>query len=117
MIKLLKFFSVLILLSMYSCGPTVSTTISKSYDTLNYQENILVFGEEDEAPEDAELLGTVRIGESGFSVKCNYGVVINEASQEARKAGGNAIKIITHKKPDLWSSCHRITAEILRIEK
>jgi hypothetical protein len=35
---------------------------------------------------------------------------------EARKIGGNAIKISKHKPPNMGSTCHRITAVILRIE-
>lgn len=117
MTRLLKFFIVFLLISLYSCGSTVSTTVTKSYDILNYQEEIMVFEVGEEVPESSELLGTVRIGETGFSIKCSYEVVVNEASQEARKVGGNAIKIVEHNKPDFWSSCHRITAEIFRIEK
>ena len=43
-------------------------------------------------------------------------MVLNMAKLEARKAGGDAIKIIKHRPPSLFgSSCHRITAKILRI--
>jgi hypothetical protein len=42
--------------------------------------------------------------------------VIEKAKTESRKVGGNALKITQHKTPDFWSSCHRITAEVLKIE-
>jgi hypothetical protein len=38
------------------------------------------------------------------------------AKIEARKVGGNAIKITQHKSPDFLSSCHRISADVLRID-
>jgi hypothetical protein len=67
-------------------------------------------------PPNAEKLGTVKIEDPGFSTNCNYATVIDMAKIEARKVGGNAIKITQHTRPDFFSSCHRITADVLRID-
>ncbi len=107
-----------VLLAVFSaCSPTVSTTINKSYPELEYAQDVLVIGLDQEDPENAEVLGQVKIGDSGFSTNCNYDVVLGKAKLEARKIGGNAIRIVEHKSPSaMGSSCHRITATILNID-
>lgn len=100
-----------------SCSHRVSTSLSKSYPALNYQQEVVVIGLDQPAPENTEVLGQVKLGDTGFSTKCNYDMAIDKAKLEARKAGGNAIKIIEHRPPSLMgSSCHRITANILKID-
>lgn len=99
-----------------SCAPKVSTTISKSYPALDYREDVKVFGIQDSEPANAEELGIVKIGDAGFTKDCGLDVVLEKAKAEARKVGGNAIKIIEHNPPGFGSSCHRITAKILKVE-
>jgi len=105
----------LILLS--SCSPKISTNLSKTYAPLDYKQEIVTIGLSESEPDNLEVLGQVKIGDTGFSTKCGYDIMINKAKLEARKAGGNAIKIVEHKPPTFFgSSCHRITAKILKIE-
>lgn len=101
---------------MTACSPKVTTTILKDYGPADYDDEIAVVGLEDPAPDGAEMLGEIRIGDSGFSTKCTYEDVIDQAKLEARKVGGNVIKITEHKLPSAFgSSCHRIQAQILRV--
>ena len=105
------------LLFLNSCNPKISTSLSKKYPALDYKQAVLVIGLDQTEPDEAEVLGKVKIGDKGFTTNCSYETVIDKAKMEARKVGGNAIKIIEHKPPTIMgSSCHRITAEILRIE-
>ncbi|MDR2691824.1 MAG: hypothetical protein LBB73_05940 [Dysgonamonadaceae bacterium] len=105
------------LLLLSSCAPKISTRIAKSYATLDYLEEVRIFGLQDAVPSGAETLGTVKIGDTGFSTDCNFETVIDKAKNEARKVGGNALKITKHTPPSFWgSSCHRITATILKVE-
>lgn len=104
------------LLVLFSCSPRISTNISKSYAPLDYTKEVVVIQRNQPEPENAELIGEVKIGDTGFSTKCTYDVVIDKALLEARKAGGNALKIIEHKYPSFESTCHRIKAKILRLE-
>jgi hypothetical protein len=100
-----------------SCSPKITTSISKQYATLDYQEEVRVFNLDESVPYDFEELGIVKIGDTGFSTNCGWEVVIERAKSEARKVGGNALKITEHILPTMMgSSCHRITAQILRIE-
>lgn len=111
----LLIISALILFS--SCNPKISTNISKSYPPLDYKQDIVVIGLDQSEPDNIEVLGQVKIGDTGFTTNCSYDIVIDKAKLEARKAGGNAIKIIEHNPPTaMGSTCHRITAKILKVE-
>lgn len=102
--------------ALTACSPKIVTKISKSYTPLDYKEEVKVYGINDEVPGQSEEMGTVKIGDTGFTTKCGYEIVVDDAKTEARKAGGNAIKIIEHKTPSaMGSSCHQITAKILKV--
>lgn len=114
-----SFFVLLIgcLVIFSSCAPKISTTIGKNYSALDYREAVTVFGIQDPVPTNSEELGIVKVGDTGFSTNCGWDVVMDKAKMEARKIGGNAIKITDHKPPSIMgSSCHRITAKILKVE-
>ncbi len=114
--KLHAIVTIVVLLIFSSCNPKISTTISRSYPPLDYKQEVRVIGLREREPDNCEFLGQVKVGDSGFTSNCSYDVVIEEAMLEARKAGGNAIKIIEHRPPNvIVSSCHRITARILRV--
>lgn len=104
------------LLTLTACAPQVTTKIIKSSVPLDYKEEGIVLGLADEIPSSAIEIVPIKIGDSDFSINCNWEAVIEKAKTETRKAGGNVVKIVEHKKPDALSSCHRITAKILKIE-
>jgi hypothetical protein len=107
----------LITIILAACAPSVTTKLIKTYSSLDFNEEVTVIDITEVPPESATEIGTVKIGDTGFSTDCGWGVVIEEAKKEARKAGGNAIKIIEHFPPSVFgSSCDRITALILKID-
>jgi len=71
----------------------------------------------DSIPKYAEVLGTVKVGDTGFTMKCDYNTVLEAAKIETQKAGGNALKIEKHDLPGFVSSCHQVSATILRLNK
>lgn len=114
--KQISIVFIAIALSLSACSPKVRTTVTKHYPTLDYREVVKVLGIQDSVPSGAEILGIVKIGDTGFSTNCGWDVVIYNAKLEARKIGGNAIKITHHNPPSIMgSSCHRITAKILKV--
>jgi len=113
-IKLLLITGTILLLT--SCSATLTSSMVKTYPPLHYQEDVIVFNLSEPVPPNAEKLGTIKTGDSGFSTNCNYATVVDMAKTEARKVGGNAIKITQHKRPDFLSSCHRINADVLRVD-
>lgn len=110
----LLIFSVYLLIT--SCSPKVTTSIIKKYDPTDFKTEVVVLGVDDQIPNDAEVLGDLKIGDSGFTSKCTYEEVITQAKMEVMKVGGNVLKIIEHKLPTaMGSTCHRIIAKILKI--
>lgn len=115
--KLPGFLIIAVLILLSSCNPKISTSLSKNYPPLDYDVEVIVIGLDQEDPDNAENLGLVKVTDGGFTTNCGYDLVLDKAKLEARKAGGNAIKIITHKPPSAFgSSCHQITARILKIQ-
>lgn len=109
----------LISISFVDCSPKVRTKLTKTYPALNYKEEVIVIGLAEETPPTAIEIGTTKIGDTGFSTNCKWAVVIEKAKIEARKAGGNVLKIIKHLPPNTIesvSTCDRITAKILKIQ-
>jgi hypothetical protein len=104
-------------LLLAACSPSITRTISKSYAPLDYREEVLVLDLQTPVPAGADAMGSIKFGDTGFSTNCDWETVIEAAKAEARKVGGNAIKITKHRPPNFWgSSCHRITVTVLRIE-
>ncbi len=114
--KIKIFCAICFVIALQSCSPKIRTNVSKTYQPIDYKEDIRVFDLKDSVPACAEELGSVKIGDSGFTIDCGWEVVVDKAKLEARKVGGNAIKITEHRLPTaLGSTCHRITATILKV--
>lgn len=63
-------------------------------------------------PKDAELKGSIKIGDGGLKLNCGYTQTIQTAKEKAREKGANLVKITVLKKPDGWSSCYRLQADV-----
>lgn len=98
---------------LMGCSPKVLTDITGSRPALDAYSTQLVFLLNENLPENLEKIGMVKIGDRGFTMGCDFPAVIALAKEEARKMGGNVLKITEHKTPNLvTSSCHRITADV-----
>jgi hypothetical protein len=114
----MKNVSILLLfVCLAACAPKISTQfLTNNYTPLDYREEVRVYDLQDPVPQNAEEIGTVKIGDTGFTTNCGWEAVLEKARLEARKGGGNALKIVAHQTPNLMtSSCHRITATILKV--
>lgn len=101
-----------------SCAPTITTSLSKKYPPIDNTQEVKVIEMNQPVPENSEVLGSVRIDDTGFSTNCGWDVVVDLAKIEARKAGGDAIHITHHIPPSIFgSSCDRISANILKLSK
>src|SRR5690606_29526602 len=89
---------------MGACSPKISSKLANAGKPLDYDAPVVVLGLSDGVPDDATFIGDVKVGDSGFSTDCSYETVIDLAKLEARKAGGNIVKITKHKTPDLLST-------------
>jgi len=102
-------------LMISSCNPKVTQSIIRTYPPLNSYTEVVVLDLKTPIPSGAENLGSIKIGDSGFSTNCTWSTVLETAKSEARRIGGNVIKITEHKQPDMVSSCHRLKVTILRV--
>ena len=119
---------------LYSCSPHIARTIQKSYPALNTSIEVKVIAVGESIPFQYEELGTLKLGGAGLTRKsrCTYDALVILAMNEARKVGGNAIKIVEHTPPGLRSMpqtgtragvsvgggydwCHSLLVLILRI--
>ena len=99
------------------CSPKITSSFTSHHTPLAKDAEVLVLDIAAPMPENAGVIGQIKIGDTGFTTKNgNYAAVLNIAKDEARKAGGNVVKITEHKSPDMLSSMHRIKAVILRVD-
>lgn len=106
----------LLLATIVSCSPYVISDFSQKFPPIDYSEEVTVIGITEDFPDAATELGTVTVGGTDFTSNCGYDEIVEKARIEARKAGGNAIKIIEHLPPSgLGSQCHKITVTVLRL--
>jgi hypothetical protein len=111
------FCFILIVIGLSGCSPKITSSVTAAHTPLAKDAEVLVLEIDAPMPENAEMLGQIKIGDTGFTTKnSNYAAVLNIAKDQARQAGGNVVKITEHKSPDLFSSIHRIKADILRVD-
>jgi hypothetical protein len=97
-----------------SCSLRVNKNITKSYPPQVPDSTFKVYFSE--APENAEIIGTISVLDGGMTMTCDSATVFNLAKVEAGQAGGNALMITDYKKPAIWeSSCHQVIGMILKI--
>lgn len=65
---------------------------------------------------DHEILGTVTIGDSGFSVKCGADYVLGLVQNEAAAVGANLINVTWESYPSIISSCYRVKAQLILVK-
>lgn len=97
-----------------SCAPKISTQITKSYPPLEKEEEVIILSISDKMPSNANILANLKIGDSGLTIKCDYDYLIDHAKAEARKIGGNIVKLTSHQLPSILTSCHTIEGLILK---
>ena len=96
-----------------ACSPKIVTIIHKSYPEIAGPDQIYLFEIGDSVPVSYDVIGNISISDNGLSTGCNYDQIINLAKNETSKAGGNALALTKHLKPDFISSCHRINGLML----
>jgi hypothetical protein len=115
--KTIYFLSItLLIFSFSSCAPAVQyTSYSHSIQNPSIQP-VKVYEINQDLPAGARVLGELNLGDSLLTFKCDYEIMRNLAKDEAQKAGGNAIQIITVQNPDIISSCYRFKVKVLSIK-
>jgi len=118
MLKKKLLFIIALLYVQFSCAPTVQYQGErKSRTKQSTISDIIVFDQNSYIPSNANILGSIYIGDSGLSVGCSLNEVIDIAKRKAIEVGGDAIQITELKTPDFSSTCYRIRANILALEE
>ncbi len=66
--------------------------------------------------DEVEILGSIKAGDSGFSVKCGEAYVLKQFQLEACALGADLINILAESRFDILSTCYRARAEFLRFK-
>lgn len=99
-----------------SCGAAIQTTrIGQNFAPLASNEKVRVFDQGTLSYTNAQKVGTISIGDTGFTVGQTYDVAVERAKEECRKLGGNAIELVRVLPPDGFSTSYRIRAVAYRI--
>ncbi len=65
---------------------------------------------------DIEILGTIKLGDTGFSTKCEESQAIEILRKEACALNADVVNIIEEKRADIWSTCYRVEAEFYKLK-
>ena len=110
--KILCLIPVLLTL-LTACSPKIRSAIISERPPLAYDSEVYVIAENETLPKGTKAIGKLKIGDSGFTLKCTYEIVLEQAKLQARENGANVVKITDHKTPNAFgSSCHRIKGDL-----
>lgn len=107
---------VILCLAVFGCAPSIKregyivTPSEKDIDC-----KVTVTKQEDFHAEQTKLLGTMKIGDSGFSAHCGEAEALKILRAEACKLGAQVIVLRDIKLPGIMSSCYRVTADFVSL--
>lgn len=120
----MKKLNLLCILAVFisACSPIISTQIKKSYPP-NPNDSITVYELGQKIDYKYEDLGTFKIENGDMTKLSKYDKIIDFAKNEAKKMGGNAIKILEHVKPEtemaglgvVFTTSHNVVFKVIKI--
>jgi len=106
-------FAILLLLCVVACAPAVKITPTDlTYAPKPKGCHIDVYYPGQTIPYQNKDIGYIKLGDTGFTIKCDREAMINLAKDKACSAGADAVHIHQIKTPDLWSTCYRLEARM-----
>ena len=110
-----------------ACSPNVVRNIYSNYPALDNSVEVKVIKVGESIPFKYEELGSLKLGDGGITnkSKCTYEALVALAIEEAKKVGGNAIKIVEHTPPSVkrfgtgiaYDWCHALHVLILKTDE
>lgn len=98
-----------------SCAPKLKSKVTSSLPPLAKNELVVVLDMIDDQYIVSKRIGELKATDNGLSQNCTYYQNIESLKDMARQNGANLLKITKHKRPDNWSSCHRIYADMYKV--
>ncbi|MBO7070889.1 MAG: hypothetical protein J6W09_06315 [Bacteroidales bacterium] len=91
-------------LALAGCSPKVTTTLIKAKAPLEPEEEVAIRETSESVPEGAVVLEAIKLTGK------DYRELVGMATEKARDAGGDILKITNHLEPDIASPRHRVSA-------
>lgn len=110
-----RIFIILAIISIFSCSPKLRSSLTKELPKLPDSELVVVIDIFDDQITNEEKIGEIKAIDNGFSDNCSYYENIKNLKNLARESGANLVKLTKHKPSDKWSSCHRLWANIYKV--
>ncbi len=106
---------------LFACTSEMSIVVDRSNPDREFPptpaaQEVQTLEKEDPIPSDAILVATLKLRDTGLTVRCGYDAVIDKAKAKARELGGNAIKVLKIYPPDIISSCYQMDVEVYALE-
>jgi hypothetical protein len=99
-----------------ACSPKIATTVTRQQPALMENQKVTIYRDNEQVPDDYEMLGTISVGDAGFTTHCDSLRMITLVKEKSREIGGNAVLITEHKRPSFWgSSCHQFKGLVLNV--
>ncbi len=100
------------------CAPRL-TRIGYDFSSLTGAKECKIIIKENANVSEAmgEIIGTVKISDTGFSTNCSEDDVLNILRREACRLGANMVNITESQQPDMKSTCYRVTADLIRLNE
>lgn len=115
--KTRNYFFLLLIIVFGACSTKISSNIINSNPKkLSPNETIYVFDLDEDIPENATSIGSIKIDGRGLPKNCTYEKLIYQAQQEARSSNANIVKITKLESPDFIKSCYSIEASLYQID-
>lgn len=102
----------ILLVVLCGCGPAVYTKVYQVQEPIPASEAVVVLDKHTEVYSGAVLLGTIRVEDTGYTIGCTLPQVLEKAVVEARKMGGNVVRVVQVYPPGYGSSCYRVKVEV-----
>ena len=111
--ELWKLTLLLSLVFIAGCAHTQNFKQANAVLTPNTSGEIDTYEQGEAIEADYTLIGTLWLGESGFSESCGYEDALYLARKKARELGADAIQVDEVKRPDFMSTCYRVGVNII----
>lgn len=111
--KFRKLTALLFLVFLASCAHTQNFQQTNPVLSPNTSGEIDIYEQGEAIEADYTLIGTMWLGESGFSESCGYEDAMYLARKKARELGADAVQVEEVKRPDFLSTCYRVGVNII----
>ena len=112
-----KLLLVIFAILLIACSPKVKTKLLKSYPSLETNTEVAVLGFTEAVPASATEIGRLKVKDAKRSKDCNWDATLEIAKAEARKAGGNILKLTNQSPLNAFArSCDAVEAKVFKLE-